>query len=584
MVSVRQPRHAARALQGLPPRRRLLAARTMVVLSHVATRGSRRSGTAALLEAVGRRAVGDIDRSEAILDRVALAPGTSARTRVEIGLMLLDIQDVPGAQRIVEELDREGDAAVPGLAEQRLRVRTALALAHHDEAVAAAQRAVRAAPERREPRTLLAQATAERDVHDPAWRPALLPPATPHVPLPGHILHVVSSALPERQSGYVIRTQSVAEAQRAVGLEPLVAAGRQEELRRGVQPPETWNVGGVPYALSADRVLPGDRPDQAIAMYARGIAALVEQHGAALLQPATPVRNLQAALAVGERYGVPVVYEARGPHEGSRRAGPAGSLDRHLEVETALETTLMQQARAVITLSEGMRDDLVVRGVAPEAITVITNAVDVERFVPIPRDDGLARRLRLTDGPVLGYCSTFSTWDDIGTLLEATALLRRRGRRIHCLLVGDGSGSPAQRQRAADLGIGDGTVVFTGRVAHADIQAYYSLIDVFVVPRSDVPVARLVTPLQPYEAMAMERVVVVSRLDGLLSMISEGETGLSFVPGDARELADVVEPLLVDPERRQAIGAAAGAWVRQHRSWQRNAGRYLDLYRRLGVT
>ena len=111
--------------------------------------------------------------------------------------------------------------------------------------------------------------------------------------------------------------------------------------------------------------------------------------------------------------------------------------------------------------------------------------------------------------------------------------------------------------------------MFTGRVAYADINAYYSLIDAFVVPRHDVGVARLVTPLKPYEAMAMERVVVMSRLEALMGMIIEGETGVSFTPGDARDLADVLEPLLVDPERRDAIGRAAGAWVREHRSWRR---------------
>ncbi len=125
--------------------------------------------------------------------------------------------------------------------------------------------------------------------------------------------------------------------------------------------------------------------------------------------------------------------------------------------------------------------------------------------------------------------------------------------------------------------------MFTGRVAYADINAYYSIIDAFVVPRHDVGVARLVTPLKPYEAMAMERVVVMSRVDALMGMIIEGETGVSFAPGDARDLADVLEPLLVDPERRDAIGRAARAWVAEHRSWRRNGQLYLELYQRLGA-
>jgi glycosyltransferase involved in cell wall biosynthesis len=555
----------------------------MVAASRIATPGSRRTGTAAVMEALGRGAMGDLEGSLAILDRVALAPGTSPRTRVDIGLLLLDVPDIARAHRVIETLDRvPGD---PSLADSRLRTRTALALARYPEAVAAAQRAVALAPDRKAPRMLLAQATAERDVREPTWRPSLLTPAARHTPIAGRVLHVVSHGLPSRQSGYAIRTQSLAEAQLSVGLRPLVATRRQEELRLGVQPPARWVVGDVEYGLTSSRPEPVDRPDQALTMHARGIATLAEQHGASVLHAATTWRNLQAALAVGASYGIPVVYEVRGFREDTwaARSPSLVGLSVRSEVESGLETALMHEANAIVTLSDAMRDRLVERGLPGDNITVITNAVDVERFAPIPRDDSLARHLGLDDGPVIGYISTFEVFEGIETLLEAAAELRRRGRRVRCLLVGDGPQSGSLRQVSHRLGIDDGTVVFTGRVAYADINAYYSVIDAFVVPRQDVGVARSVTPLKAYEAMAMERVVVVSRLDPLMDMITEGETGVSFTPADAHDLADVLEPLLVDPERRDAIGRAAGAWVREHRNWRRNAELYLDLYQRLGA-
>jgi glycosyltransferase involved in cell wall biosynthesis len=208
--------------------------------------------------------------------------------------------------------------------------------------------------------------------------------------------------------------------------------------------------------------------------------------------------------------------------------------------------------------------------------------VDTERFRPIARDDALARQLRLGDGPVIGYVTTLAPSEDIDTLVRATAELRRRGRGVRCLIVGDG----IERDRLLELRHRTGTddsVVFAGRVAYADVNAYYSLLDVFVVPRRQVGVAQLVTPLKPYEAMAMERAVVVSRVEALAGMISEGETGLSFTPEDPIDLADVLEPLLFDQERRETLGRTAGAWVREHRTWRRSAERYLELYRAMGV-
>jgi len=173
--------------------------------------------------------------------------------------------------------------------------------------------------------------------------------------------------------------------------------------------------------------------------------------------------------------------------------------------------------------------------------------------------------------------------EGIETLIAATAELRRRGRGVRCLIVGDGPHRAALKEFGQSLGLDDGAVIFTGRVAYADINAYYSLIDAFVAPRPDVGVTRLVTPLKPYEAMAMERVVVMSRSDPLMEMIMEGETGVSFTPGDPIDLADVLEPLLWDPERRAQLGQAAGEWVREHRNWRRNGQLYLELYQRLGA-
>jgi glycosyltransferase involved in cell wall biosynthesis len=126
-------------------------------------------------------------------------------------------------------------------------------------------------------------------------------------------------------------------------------------------------------------------------------------------------------------------------------------------------------------------------------------------------------------------------------------------------------------------------VIFTGRVPHQEILGYYGLIDVFVVPRVDERVSRLVVPLKPYEAMATGRALVVSDVAALREMIEEGVNGLLFRAGDAQDLACIVEPLLRDPASREALGRSARRWVTDHRSWRENGARYLALYRSLGA-
>jgi glycosyltransferase involved in cell wall biosynthesis len=90
--------------------------------------------------------------------------------------------------------------------------------------------------------------------------------------------------------------------------------------------------------------------------------------------------------------------------------------------------------------------------------------------------------------------------------------------------------------------------------------------------------------MKPYEAMAMERAIVVSDVAALREIITDGETGRLFRAEDPIALADVVETLLDDPAERQRLGANARAWVSAHRTWTANAERYRELYGRLGLT
>ena len=104
------------------------------------------------------------------------------------------------------------------------------------------------------------------------------------------------------------------------------------------------------------------------------------------------------------------------------------------------------------------------------------------------------------------------------------------------------------------------------------------LIDVFVVPRTTDRVSRLVTPLKPLEAMAMEIPVVVSDLPPLREMVIDGETGLVFDPGDASALAGSISVLIEDDAISARLGESARRWVVEQRSWSRIAHLYSELY------
>jgi PEP-CTERM/exosortase A-associated glycosyltransferase len=516
-------------------------------------------------------------------ERAAQRPGMSRIGAVRLARVCHEIGATGAAERILDGLSPGPERAT----ELVLRAEVDLQLGRYTAAAEGAGRAAEQRPGDRAAAALRDRARAELTVLTPGWRPRLEVAAVRPAPTSGRILHFLTNSLPYREAGYTVRSQNVARCQADAGLDPHMAtrAGfpRTEGLRGA---PPTSVVDGIAYHRILPDLDPATPIDRLVRAEAEAAQALVEDLRPALLQPASNHVNAQVALALRDRYGIPVVYEVRGFLEEtwrSRASSDVASSDRY-RASREVETACMRDADAVVTLSETMRQDILARGgTHEELVVVVPNAVDVDRFVPGARDPALAARLGIGDDPVVGYISSFTGYEGIRYLIDATAELRRRGHRVRCLLVGDGEERAALEAAARATGLDDATFVFTGRVPHERVLDYYRLIDVFVVPRTNDRVSQLVTPLKPYEAMAMERALVVSAVGALLEIVADGETGRSFTPEDPIALADVVEPLLDDPAERTRLGRAARVWVTEHRTWRQNGARYRALYERLGV-
>jgi glycosyltransferase involved in cell wall biosynthesis len=293
------------------------------------------------------------------------------------------------------------------------------------------------------------------------------------------------------------------------------------------------------------------------------------------------------ALAIGKSHGLPVVYEVRGFWEDTW-------LSRHPDSEKKarsevyrrsrdLETRCMLAADLVVTLGEAMRDEIVARGVPAEKVLIVPNAVSEEFLRPLPDAGALRKELGIAPNEhVIGEVSSLVPHEGIGTLLEATRLLKDRGLSVRALIVGDGPERAALQRQAADLGLGE-AAIFTGRVPATKVREFHALLDVFVVPRTPDRVCQLVTPLKPVEAMASGLCVVTSEVKALAEIIKPDVTGALTIPEDPVALADTLELLVGSPDIRRKLGDNAREWVARDRTWARNAARYRDAYARLGA-
>ena len=184
---------------------------------------------------------------------------------------------------------------------------------------------------------------------------------------------------------------------------------------------------------------------------------------------------------------------------------------------------------------------------------------------------------------MLGYVSTLNSYEGVEYLIEAIGELVERGHAVRGLVVGDGPSLKSLRALARARRLA-GRVIFTGRVDPSLVTRMYTLIDVFVVPRRQEATSDLVTPLKPFEAMASGIPVVVSGTTALRELVHDGEPGLTFEPENAVSLADAVEPLIEDPERRRRVGRRGREWIQAERTWDHNAELYRSIYEEVGAT
>lgn len=403
-----------------------------------------------------------------------------------------------------------------------------------------------------------------------------------------HILHILDHSLP-LHSGYTFRTASILRHQRALGWRTSQLTGpRQGGPRGNAAGGDTEHIiDGWRYYRTGELAgfwarLPVLRQLGVVVALSRRLSQVAQRERPDVLHAHSPGLNALAALRVGRALGIPIVYEIRALWEDAAAdhgTSPAGGLRYRLT--RALDNYVLRRVDAVTTICEGLRHDLIARGMPAAKVTVIPNAVDLEQFAATPPAAGmLTHQLGLTGKLVIGFIGSFYAYEGLTLLIEALPQMLARVPSLHLLLVGGGPEDAALRARAAQLGLGH-RVTFTGRVDHARIADYYALIDIMVYPRLSMRLTDLVTPLKPLEAMAQQRLVVASDVGGHRELIEDGKTGLLFRAGDADALAAQVVHLLRQPDTWPMMRLQARAYVERQRNWPASVACYCAVYQQL---
>jgi len=229
-----------------------------------------------------------------------------------------------------------------------------------------------------------------------------------------------------------------------------------------------------------------------------------------------------------------------------------------------LEQSCYRRARYIRVLSEGMRQDLMARGVPPEKVITIPNFADTDFVRPLPRVNSFRERYGLADKFVILYAGNIGFSHGLDTVLRAAELLKNEPDMVF-VLVGEGAAKAALQEMARELDLLN--IFFIPFQPREDVPFVLASADVSLIPLRRDFVGESV-PSKTYWVLASGRPVIaaVGQDTEVANLIEQAQCGIRVDPESPDALAGAILRLRGDASQRAVMGQRAREFVVEHYS------------------
>jgi PEP-CTERM/exosortase A-associated glycosyltransferase len=378
-------------------------------------------------------------------------------------------------------------------------------------------------------------------------------------------------------AGYTIRSDYIIRHQAEHGMHPAAVTSAQhpngDTLHEDIKGISYWRT-----AEPAGKKLPLVRELLLMQAMEARIATAIREWRPDVVHAHSPMLIGLPALSAARRFGLPLVYEVRDLWENaSVDRGKFTEDSPPYKVARGLETIVFKYADATVTICESLKNEIAPRVRSQDALYVVGNGVDSDKFVPREAPASAWERWGLSGKKIIGYVGTFQPYEGLQTLIAAIGDISKEIPEAHVVIAGAGGQEMELKAFARERGV-ESKVTFTGRVPHDEVFNIYSMASLAVYPRILTRTTALTTPLKPLEAMSMARAVMVSDVPAMGELVRYGETGFVFKSGDSADLTKQVVRALKDPERLAQVGRNAREWILKERQWPSLLSRYSTIY------
>jgi PEP-CTERM/exosortase A-associated glycosyltransferase len=396
------------------------------------------------------------------------------------------------------------------------------------------------------------------------------------------ILHILNQSLP-LLSGYAIRSHNIFQAQLKRGCKPVALTAPIRKVSWKGHWEDEEIIGGLRYYRTEAvprGVFPLEAELRLVVALTKRMREVVEVEKPDLLHAHSPVFNALATLRVGRKLGIPVVYEIRSFwEEGAVANGTYRQNSWKYKLIRFIETWVCRKVDQVVVICNGLKNDLIERGIPSKKINIVFNGVNLDDAKHCEPDAAYKKAWKLAGKKVIGYIGSFARYEGLDLLTDAVACLTKTRSDTLLLLVGGGRMEAELKAQIKRLNLEE-KVIMPGRIRPDRIPGVYALVDILAYPRHASRHTELVTPLKPLEAMAMSKALVASDIGGHRELIKNGHTGLLFPAGDAAALAEVLTDLLDNHDLRWKLERQGSTWVNQKHSWEKTSAIYSGVYAR----
>jgi glycogen(starch) synthase len=278
-----------------------------------------------------------------------------------------------------------------------------------------------------------------------------------------------------------------------------------------------------------------------------------------------------AAAGLKNCFDVPLVSTVHATEYGRHQGYLPESMNKLIH---QVEWWLTYESRRVITCSEYMRDQVRTIFELPAGKQdVIPNGVDLAAFEPLD-EAAEFRAARVRPGEkLLFFAGRLEYEKGVQTVLDALPLVLSN-EAIRFYVAGVGTHADELKAHAERLRLSD-RVHFLGFVDDEQLRLYYAAADLAVVPSLYEPFGMVAL-----ETMASGTPCIAADTGGLRELIVHEATGLRFVPGDSRSLADVILRLTTDRTLDKRLTVDARRMLDEQFSWRSIARRTTEIYER----